>query len=244
MPQLFRNHARRTLIVAALFSSLLASAQTPPPATTLPSESPATLTPTGYGFNYDRREVMIPMRDGVKLHTVILVPKGAKNAPILLTRTPYSANALTTNSQQLAPRLQPLRLRQRNRRHRRRRLHPRHPGRPRQVRLRRRLRHEPPPPRPPQPNHRRPRHRHLRHHRLARKKYAGEQRQGRHHRHLLRRIHHPDGPRPSAPRAQSRRPDEPDGRRLDAETTGSTTEPSASRTWPTSTSRTAPATTP
>ena len=34
---------------------------------------------------------MIPMRDGVKLYTVIVVPKGAKNAPILLTRTPYNA---------------------------------------------------------------------------------------------------------------------------------------------------------
>ena len=34
---------------------------------------------------------MIPMRDGVKLHTVILVPKGASGAPILLTRTPYNA---------------------------------------------------------------------------------------------------------------------------------------------------------
>jgi putative CocE/NonD family hydrolase len=41
---------------------------------------------------------MVPMRDGVKLHTVILVPNGAKNAPILLTRTPYSADVLTTNS--------------------------------------------------------------------------------------------------------------------------------------------------
>ena len=41
---------------------------------------------------------MIPMRDGVKLHTVILVPKGAKNAPILLTRTPYNANDLTTHA--------------------------------------------------------------------------------------------------------------------------------------------------
>jgi predicted acyl esterase len=36
---------------------------------------------------------MIPMRDGVKLHTVIVIPKGAKNAPILLTRTPYNASA-------------------------------------------------------------------------------------------------------------------------------------------------------
>ena len=36
---------------------------------------------------------MIPMRDGVKLYTVIVVPKGARNAPILLTRTPYNAAA-------------------------------------------------------------------------------------------------------------------------------------------------------
>ena len=41
---------------------------------------------------------MIPMRDGVKLHTVILVPKGAKRAPILLTRTPYNANELTSHA--------------------------------------------------------------------------------------------------------------------------------------------------
>jgi putative CocE/NonD family hydrolase len=42
--------------------------------------------------DYVKREVMIPMRDGVKLYTVIVVPKGAKNAPILLTRTPYNAS--------------------------------------------------------------------------------------------------------------------------------------------------------
>lgn len=41
---------------------------------------------------------MIPMRDGVRLYTVILVPKGAKRAPILLTRTPYDAKALTSHS--------------------------------------------------------------------------------------------------------------------------------------------------
>jgi uncharacterized protein len=40
---------------------------------------------------------MIAMRDGVRLHTVILVPKGARGAPILLTRTPYSADQLTMN---------------------------------------------------------------------------------------------------------------------------------------------------
>ncbi len=41
---------------------------------------------------------MIAMRDGVKLHTVILVPKGASHAPILLTRTPYNANELTSHA--------------------------------------------------------------------------------------------------------------------------------------------------
>ena len=50
---------------------------------------------------------MIPMRDGVRLHTVILVPKGAAHAPMLLTRTPYDASAMTTNvhSAHLGPNL-------------------------------------------------------------------------------------------------------------------------------------------
>src|ERR1044071_1099279 len=70
----------------------------------LPSETPSKFESTNEGFNYERRTVMIPMRDGVKLHTVILIPKGARNAPILLTRTPYNADELTThaNSSDLA----------------------------------------------------------------------------------------------------------------------------------------------
>ncbi|HJT66459.1 MAG TPA: CocE/NonD family hydrolase [Pyrinomonadaceae bacterium] len=66
-------------------------------AQTLPSETPSKFETTNAGFNYTRREVMIPMRDAVKLHTVILVPKGARNAPILLTRTPYNASERTRN---------------------------------------------------------------------------------------------------------------------------------------------------
>src|SRR6267378_1619054 len=65
----------------------------------LPSERPATMEPTKDGFDHTRRDVMIPMRDGVRLHTVILVPKGARGAPILLTRTPYDATELTSHSQ-------------------------------------------------------------------------------------------------------------------------------------------------
>ncbi len=38
------------------------------------------------------------MRDGVKLHTVLVVPKGAKRAPMLLTRTPYNADKLTESA--------------------------------------------------------------------------------------------------------------------------------------------------
>ncbi|HKF03462.1 MAG TPA: CocE/NonD family hydrolase [Candidatus Sulfotelmatobacter sp.] len=67
-------------------------------AATLPSETPEKLAPVTDSFDYVKRDVMIPMRDGVKLHTVILIPKGAKNAPILLTRTPYNASALTSHA--------------------------------------------------------------------------------------------------------------------------------------------------
>ena len=60
-------------------------------APTLPSESPAQFTQHVDSFDYIKREVMIPMRDGVHLQTVILIPRGATRAPILLTRTPYGA---------------------------------------------------------------------------------------------------------------------------------------------------------
>src|SRR5579875_1168147 len=48
--------------------------------------------------DYDKRVVMVPMRDGTKLYTVICIPKGAKGAPILLTRTPYNAAARAARS--------------------------------------------------------------------------------------------------------------------------------------------------
>lgn len=65
----------------------------------LPSEIPTTFTPVTDSFNYVKKDVMIPMRDGVRLHAVIIIPKGAKHAPILLTRTPYDATALTSHAQ-------------------------------------------------------------------------------------------------------------------------------------------------
>ena len=54
------------------------------------------------GFQYERREAMVPMRDGVKLHTVMILPRGgaasAGKLPIMLDRTPYSADKGTSRA--------------------------------------------------------------------------------------------------------------------------------------------------
>jgi putative CocE/NonD family hydrolase len=71
------------LAAAALF----AQGQTSP----MTSDIPPSFTPPHNGYNFTKREVMIPMRDGVKLYTVIAIPKGVTHAPIVLTRTPYNA---------------------------------------------------------------------------------------------------------------------------------------------------------
>ena len=80
---------RALLCVAAcgVSLSLDAGAQTPPMTPDVPAKFVA---PTDRN-DYAKREAMIPMRDGVKLFTVMIVPKGVKDAPILLTRTPYNA---------------------------------------------------------------------------------------------------------------------------------------------------------
>jgi putative CocE/NonD family hydrolase len=48
--------------------------------------------------DFTQREVMIPMRDGVKLRTLIFVPNGAKDAPLLMNRTPYDAVGRSTRN--------------------------------------------------------------------------------------------------------------------------------------------------
>ena len=73
---------------ALLLLSGTAFAAPPPPAGDIPSHF---TRPTDQN-DYVRREVMVPMRDGVKLYTVIVIPKGAHGAPIVLTRTPYDAH--------------------------------------------------------------------------------------------------------------------------------------------------------
>jgi uncharacterized protein len=79
------------LSFAGLCSVLIAVPQSNGP-DAVRSDIPKTFTAPLNGYDYVKREVMIPMRDGVKLHTVIVIPKGAANAPILLTRTPYNAS--------------------------------------------------------------------------------------------------------------------------------------------------------
>ena len=64
----------------------------------LPSEMPRNFQVVTDSFDYVKHDVMIPMRDGVKLHTIIVVPKGAKNAPMLLTRTPYNAKSQVSHA--------------------------------------------------------------------------------------------------------------------------------------------------
>jgi putative CocE/NonD family hydrolase len=99
------------VLSACLFAAGAALAQTAPDAAAtaaapaapmypaLPSETPAEfVAPTG-SFDYVRRTVMIPMRDGVKLNTVIILPRGATRAPMLLTRTPYGAVEMTSHAE-------------------------------------------------------------------------------------------------------------------------------------------------
>ena len=90
MSLLCRRTAGRSILWGTLLIALAAPAVAQQ---TLPSDIPATFVPRVESFDYTQREEMIPMRDGVKLKTVILIPRGAHRAPILLSRTPYGATS-------------------------------------------------------------------------------------------------------------------------------------------------------
>jgi putative CocE/NonD family hydrolase len=92
-------HRSIGLLTLLLASTASLSAQAPAQTQALPSETPAEFKVQTEAWDYTRRVEMIPMRDGVKLRTIILVPKGAKDAPILVTRTPYNAAELTGHAQ-------------------------------------------------------------------------------------------------------------------------------------------------
>ncbi len=84
----------RTILLSAALAALLPAATRadpapPPPAP--PGDIPAEFARPDAQNDYVKRVEMIPMRDGVKLYTVIVIPKDAHDAPIVLTRTPYNA---------------------------------------------------------------------------------------------------------------------------------------------------------
>ncbi|HEY0159897.1 MAG TPA: CocE/NonD family hydrolase [Thermoanaerobaculia bacterium] len=82
-------NAARLLALTALLVAHPVAAQ---------SEIPKDFSPATEFFDHERREVKIPMRDGVKLHTVVMIPKGTAPAPIILTRTPYGADKPTSQT--------------------------------------------------------------------------------------------------------------------------------------------------
>jgi putative CocE/NonD family hydrolase len=87
---------RSVVVTAALtLTSIPLLAQGKPRDSDIPADFKA---PTA-DYNYTKRVEMVPMRDGVKLYTVIVIPKGATRAPILLTRTPYNAKDRATRSE-------------------------------------------------------------------------------------------------------------------------------------------------
>lgn len=90
------SNLRAGLLAAAALATFATAAQAQTPALT-PDIDGKYVAPTA-GYDYDKRVVMIPMRDGTKLYTVIVAPKGARNAPILLTRTPYNAAKRTARN--------------------------------------------------------------------------------------------------------------------------------------------------
>ena len=67
----------------------------------IPNAPPGSADPSQH---LEKRDVMIRMRDGVRLHTEIYSPRGSREAlPILLVRTPYGTNDdIFGNSSQLA----------------------------------------------------------------------------------------------------------------------------------------------
>ena len=99
MPRRIVAGLRHALFAALLAASGALSATDAPQVRypDYPSETPAHFKPATGSFDYVEHDVMIPMRDGVKLNTVILIPKGAKHAGIVLTRTPYDAHQLSHN---------------------------------------------------------------------------------------------------------------------------------------------------
>ena len=88
----------QTLSAAAALVALCAPAVAQRRADAAFDERPAKLALRDDGYGYTRRVVDIPMRDGTRLHTVIAIPIGARDLPMLMTRTPYDAEQLASRT--------------------------------------------------------------------------------------------------------------------------------------------------
>lgn len=79
----------KLLLIATASIALIAAA--PPTVTPMTPDVVASYDPVRPDADFIRREAMVPMRDGTKLYTVIVMKKGTTNGPILLSRSPYNA---------------------------------------------------------------------------------------------------------------------------------------------------------
>jgi putative CocE/NonD family hydrolase len=96
---LIKTGTRAALVLlAALAISPLAAAAPARKALPEPNDLAQKFVRPDADDNYIKRVEMIPMRDGVKLYTVIVMPKNAKGLPIVLTRTPYNAKSRADRS--------------------------------------------------------------------------------------------------------------------------------------------------
>lgn len=80
-----------SLLLGAAQAQAAPAEQTAPKVTPMTSDAVASYDNIRPEADYIKRVVMIPMRDGVKLYTVIVMKKGTRGGPILLSRTPYDA---------------------------------------------------------------------------------------------------------------------------------------------------------
>jgi putative CocE/NonD family hydrolase len=85
-------------LIAALAYAAVATDTDQPAGTAAPGDIPDKFEAPKSLYDFDKREVMIPMRDGIKLFTIIVIPKGTTRAPIILDRTPYSAAKFVTRA--------------------------------------------------------------------------------------------------------------------------------------------------
>ncbi|MGH8265627.1 MAG: CocE/NonD family hydrolase, partial [Steroidobacteraceae bacterium] len=89
-----RSFASPLPLLAAGFS-IAAAAPDATRVTPMTPDVAATYEQIQPSADFIRRETLVPMRDGTRLYTVVVMKKGTTNGPILLSRTPYDAHKST-----------------------------------------------------------------------------------------------------------------------------------------------------